>query len=334
MINKNTINYGNNSKLNQIVTANNQTNHVQSHQNNASNLDVVDVSEDETSITSMKGEVAASDLSDNEIQNKPHLKLSQRSRLKKPIIEQNPKRPTTPMDIRTQENQKAIAKSNDTGLRNSNMKFKNQQISNENIQQPTGRFNEWDPFNLSRQQQINPNERQKSPHNKSSKSLLQQQQQQQQLQQLQQQQQQQQQQSNFAHTFLNTDSSPRQSSGRSQLGSANNLNQKLPLTSQQQTNTGDMNSSSNLDLIISGQKLGGRKDLSPTNTPRDLTQIQQSQSSQQQQQQPISVHRPFTRRLQPLDKLNPNDSLIQGVQQNNEAQLFKQNEPQLLRPKK
>ena len=307
---RNTINYGNNAKSNNHLNSSNVLNAQNS-------LDVVDVSEDETSITSVKGEGFASDLSDTEIRNQPHLKLSQRSKPKKALSsDQNPKRPTTPMDIRMQENQKpAMRPQNESALMRG-MKMKNQQIGENNIQQPTGRFNEWDPYSVSRQQQqqqqLNQNERQKSPHSK-NRPLLQQQQQQQ-LQPS----------SNFAHTFLNTDSSPRQSSGRSQLGSATNTtNQKLIMSpQQQQQQINDMNSASNLDLVISGQKLGGRKDLSPTNTPRDLTQIQQTQQ--------IALHRPFTRRLQPLDKL-AQESLISAAQ-SNEAQLLRPSESQLLRP--
>ncbi len=131
-----------------------------SHQN----LDVVDMSEDDTSVTSVKGEGFASDLSDNESRSQPvHLKLSQRTKTRKPPTEQAHRRPTTPMDI----HQKARQNS-DTAYRTTNAKFKKNQGqgSNENVQQPTGRFNEWDPFNRSiGHGQANPLDRKKSPHN-------------------------------------------------------------------------------------------------------------------------------------------------------------------------
>lgn len=277
-----------------------QNNHNQS-------LDVVDMSEDETSITSVKGEGFASDLSDNETnkgQQPSHLKLSQRTRIKKPMVDQAHKRPTTPMDIHQKSRQP-----------NTNSKFKKNQSgqmgSNENIQQPTGRFNEWDPFNRSiGHGQANPFDRKKSPHNQNrSAQILQQQQQTQQQQQVQNNQQfantqqPQSNQSGFAHTFLSTDSSPRQSSGRSQLGSANKSH-----VAPQSAGLGDSNTtSSNLDLIVSGQRLGGnRKEMSPTNTPRDLNQLQQQQLPTGHHK-PIDLHRPFTRRLQPLDKLGAED---------------------------
>lgn len=277
-----------------------QQQQLNNHQNQ--NLDVVDMSEDETSITSVKGEGFASDLSDNETKQQPsHLKLSQRIKIKKTIVDQAHKRPTTPMDIHQKSRQP-----------NNNAKFKKNpsgQIgSNENIQQPTGRFNEWDPFNRSiGHGQANPLDRKKSPHNQNrSAQILQQQQQIQQQQQAQNNQQQPQiNQSGFAHTFLNTDSSPRQSSGRSQLGSANK-----PHTAAQPPGLGDSNTSSNLDLIVSGQRLGGnRKELSPTNTPRDLNPLQQQPTGHHK---PIDLHRPFTRRLQPLDKLEDLGSVQKG----------------------
>lgn len=86
-----------------------------------------------------------------------------------------------------------------------------------------------------------------------------------------------------------------------------------------------MNSSSNLDLIVSGQKLGGnRKELSPTNTPRDMNQIQPVQAK-------VDLHRPFTRRLQPLDKLGQEMLVPPPMQHHSE---HNNPQPQLLRPKK
>ena len=240
----------------------------------------------------------ASDLSDTEVRNQQHTNpFSQRNRVKK--LEQGPKRPTTPMDIRMfdQKTTKPIQPQNDTNSRG--MVIRNQQIGEQN--QVSTRFNEWDPF---KQQ----NERQKSPH----KSKQNQHQSQQQQQQQQQHQQQPQQTSTFAHTFLTTDSSPRQQSGRLQIGSANTTKHQ---TSQQQMSlNNDMNSSSNLDLMVSGQKLGSRKEASPTNTPRDIPNNNSS-----------SLQRPFTRRLQPLYK-NSLDPLA-NTTNNNET-------GPVLRPKK
>ena len=200
------------------------------------------------------------------------------------------------------------------------MSIKNQHIGEQH--QVSNRFNEWDPFSSSRQhqqqqqqlqqQQIN-SERQKSPQKTKQYP--------------QQPQLQQQQSSNFAHTFLSTDSSPRQTSGRSQLGSANN--QKLQISPQHNSNNvsgtnnsnqPDANQSSNLELVVSGQKLGGRKEVSPTGTPRDLLQFQQPQSL-----------RPFTRRLQPLDKIALE---LQIQQQQQQILANTSNEGQFLKPKK
>jgi hypothetical protein len=175
------------------------------------------------------------------------------------------------------------------------------------------RFNEWDPYALARQQQNMLDSRQKSPLKAKTGG----------------QQQSVQQQSNFAQTFLNTtDSSPRQSSGGNIQRNANNSNssqkqlqqmspQHQPAQAQNNlaslNNQIDLNSSANLDLIISGQKLG-RKDLSPTNqTPREANAGQQAQQSSQpiaqlQSQSIASQQRPYTRRLQPLDKMNGVDS--------------------------
>lgn len=251
-----------------------------------------------------------------------------------PPTSENPRRPTTPMDIRNLDQQQkrqtplTIANKNtdsDSLLNSSGgsvafrgMSIRNQQMGEQH--QVSNRFNEWDPFGLSRKQQQQQqqqleqqnlqNERQKSPQKTKP---------------------QQQQQSTFAHTFLNTDSSPRQSSGRSQLGSANN--QKLQHQISPQHNLGsanpnannnvnssqiDVNQSASLELVVSGQKLGGRKEMSPTNTPRDLSQFQPPQSL-----------RPFTRRLQPLEKIAL-ELQIQQQQQNilantiNDGQFLKQ----------
>lgn len=219
------------------------------------------------------------------------------------------------------QQQQQLNESNRGGL-------KYHQIGEQNV--PSTRFNEWDPYGISKQQHLQQqfllqqqqqqslSERQKSPHKSKNAAN-----------------------SNFAHTFLNTDSSPRQTSGRSQTGSANIQNAKLqqmsPQNQQQFNSSGnqnEMSSSSNLDLMVSGQKLGGRKDLSPTNTPRESVQQQSPQHSQQNS----ANHRPFTRRLQPLEKLNaeliansqPSQGSNQAVQinQNNQG-----NEGQFLRQK-
>ncbi len=257
----------------------------------------MDISEDETSITSVKGEGFASDLSDSEAPHnaslKPHqpphhLKLSQRAKFKPkagPSGDPSLKRPTTPMEIH-----QGGRKGPET-LRPAGSRYKKQMSrdtsSNElnnsaaNVPPPTGRFNEWDPYSKM--------ERKKSPSVRAA--LLAQQQGQPQSQQLQQQPQQAN--SGFAHTFLGTDSSPRQASGRSQLGSAN----KSQMSPQANSQLSDVNCASNLDLMVSGQRLGGgRKELSPTSTPRDMGVALVGGGKQ------VDLHRPFTRRLQPLEK--------------------------------
>jgi hypothetical protein len=208
------------------------------------------------------------------------------------MIDQQQQQQQQPQKSLKQQQQQQLNESNRGGL-------KYHQIGEQNV--PSTRFNEWDPYGISKQQHLQQqfllqqqqqqqslSERQKSPHKSKNAAN-----------------------SNFAHTFLNTDSSPRQTSGRSQTGSANVQNAKLQQISpqnQQQFSSGggggnqnEMSSSSNLDLMVSGQKLGGRKELSPTNTPRESAQQQSPQHSQQQNS---ANHRPFTRRLQPLEKLN------------------------------
>lgn len=211
---------------------------------NSNNLNVEDMSDEEYSITSVKGEGFASDLSDNEIKNQANPRIKN----KKIALEHNPKRPNTPMDIRLSEQ----AKNERDPVKN----IKHHHMSDPSITMT--RFNEWDPY-----RQKENLERQKSPLKSKH-------------------------QSNFAQTFLNvTDSSPRQFSGRVQTGTAN---QKAPQTTQFVNGNAiqETNSSTNLDLVISGQKLVARKE-SPTNTPRE-----------------ISAHpdkkRIYSRRLQPLDK--------------------------------
>lgn len=283
-------------------------------------LNVEDISGDEVSGTSVKGEGEASEISDSEITKTKyphHHYLSQRpARVKKNIsnTEQNPRRPTTPMDIRNLDQQKRqlAAKQQQQEQQNEGsgvrgMSIKNQQIGEQH--HVSNRFNEWDPYS-NRQ----PNERQKSPQKTKQYQ--------------QQPQQQQQQSSNFAHTFLSTDSSPRQASGRSQLGSANNQKLQMSLQHNNSNNNNtnmngsqlDVNQSSSLELVVSGQKLGGRKEVSPTNTPRDLSQFQQPQSL-----------RPFTRRLQPLDKIALE---LQIQQQQQQIVANTVNDGQFLKPKK
>jgi hypothetical protein len=254
---------------------------------------VEDVSGDEISITSVKGEGFASDLSDSEHvdRNGSHKQLN-RNKMKKTIInvvDANPKRPATPMEIRPQDQQQAALLQHQksryfsnhySNEQSKNTGFKYQQIGGGGGggEQTTNRFNEWDPFSAIKQVQIQ-GERQKSPL-KSKQS----------------QQQQQQQQSNFAYTFLNTESSPRQPSGRSQPTSASNLkNQQV--SPQHST---EMNSASNLDLIVSGQKMGTlRKELSPTNLHHDGPDGQNHQAQSA---------KPFIRRLQPIEKAKEDES--------------------------
>ena len=301
------------------------------------NLNVEDISGDELSITSVKGEGFASDLSDNEIKNQHQ---QQQNLVNKRAKQKNSlKRPTTPMDMRNAgdnhhpQQQKSAGKQN-SSYQNSLLQAQHQQqtpsgamssgpgalkyhqLGDQNV--TSTRFNEWDPYsdNRQRQQQLSQNERQKSPL-KSKQSMMPNQN------------------SNFTHTFLNTDSSPRQTSGRSQIGSAGVNNQKLQQISPQQQALGpggglntsgsnqiEMGSSSNLDLIVSGQKLG-RKDASPTNTtPRDANQ-QHQHSPQHINQQ--DRQKPFTRRLQPLDKQAvESNSTVTSATTTNENQFLKQ----------
>ncbi|CAF0704904.1 unnamed protein product [Brachionus calyciflorus] len=236
-------------------------------QNNNNNLNVEDLSDndDEYSITSVKGEGFASDLSDAEIKNQ----INPRIKSKKIAFEHNPKRPNTPMDIRLSEVKR-------DQIKNIKHPQNNNNNNNNNGESSVQRFNEWDPYKQRQEANL---ERQKSPLKSKH-------------------------QSNFAQTFLHvTDSSPRQSSGRTQSGSAgqktSNQSQFLIGTSNQETN-----SSSNLDLIISGQKLGSRKESSPTNTPREVSAQPENK-------------RIYSRRLQPLDK---NSDIIST----NEGQFIRQ----------
>lgn len=237
------------SSINSLNTADNRLTIVNGKNSltslNSNNLNVEDMSDDEEySITSVKGEGFASDLSDNEMKNQ----VNPRIKNKKIALEHNPKRPNTPMDIRLSEQ----TKSERDPVKN----IKHHHMSDPSITMT--RFNEWDPF-----KQKENLERQKSPLKSKH-------------------------QSNFAQTFLNvTDPSPRQFSGRVQTGSANQKGQQTTQFVNGNTNQ-ETNSSTNLDLVISGQKLGARKE-SPTNTPRE-----------------VSAHpdkkRIYSRRLQPLEK--------------------------------
>ena len=106
---------------------------------------------------------------------------------------------------------------------------------------------------------------------------------------------------NFAFTFVNQDASPRQTSGRAQLSNSSgaaagtNLNQV------------DSSSTSNLDLVVSGQKVGARKE-SPTNTPREIAE-QPARAIGSGGQHSNNANRPFTRRLKPLENMPANDAL-------------------------
>ncbi|RNA21186.1 ankyrin repeat domain-containing 55-like, partial [Brachionus plicatilis] len=222
---------------------------------NSNNLNVEDMSDEEYSITSVKGEGFASDLSDTEIKNQ----VNPRMKTKKIAFEHNPKRPSTPMDIRLSEQ----AKNERDPVKN----IKHHHMSDPAVTMT--RFNEWDPF-----RQKENLERQKSPLKSKH-------------------------QSNFAQTFLNvTDSSPRQFSGRVQVGSASQKAQQTTQFVNGSSTNQETNSSANLDLVISGQKLGSRKD-SPTSTPRE-----------------VSAHpdkkRIYSRRLQPLDKNSEMNSSNEG----------------------
>ncbi len=217
------------------------------------------------------------------------------------------KRPNTPMDFARQaelhqQQQQQSQQHSPQKTRQPTAGVKFQQIGDQPAQ--STRFNEWDPYASNRSQQ---NERQKSPQKQKnqatggggaisgggtqSSST--------------------QPNTNFAFTFLNQDSSPRQASGRGNLAggggggagtiAASNLNTLI-----------ESNSAANLDLVVSGQKVGApRRDTSPTNTPRE-SQQQGSNQQQQQQQQAVSgsgsAGRPFTRRLKPLDNA-PNETL-------------------------
>jgi hypothetical protein len=324
----------------------------------------VDVDEDDKSSisdTSIKGEGFASDISDNEInhnynnkkleyikhqkqqqqqQQKSNNILIQRDKMKKAVLnsDANLKRPSTPMDIRMaeplnqQQQQQQNIKTNQRPLVGSGV-VKHQLHSNRNhinelsSQNTTSsRFNEWEPYKNSNNNNNNTNnidQRQKSPQKSKYQTNS----------------------SNFAYTFSNTDSSPRQLSGRTVLTSATQNGPKQltsPQTTQQQQQQQqqlDLSSSSNLELVISGQKMIGErivssnkdrnKDsinnqaISPTNnnsstvivTPREINN---------------SSSRPFMRRLQPLDKTDPfitqnsNNNSVPS-QQTNEILFLKQN---------
>ena len=148
-----------------------------------------DISGDELSITSVKGEGFASDLSDNELKNQHHnqqqLLVNKRAKLKNTL-----KRPTTPMDVRNSgdghqnhqpsvQQQKSASKQNSSLLQTQHQQqinssgsagIKYHQLGDQNV--TSTRFNEWDPYSANRQQQLIQNERQKSPL-KSKQSLQQ-----------------------------------------------------------------------------------------------------------------------------------------------------------------
>lgn len=204
-----------------------------------------------------------------------------------------------------------------------------------NIQKGTTRFNEWDPFASSRQQQQQ-QERQKSP--------------------LKSKQQQGQAQSTFTHTFLMAqDASPRQASGRvnssathhqkyqppHHLATMTTFQQQLQQQQQQQQSqfllinplgvdgSNAATSTSNLDLMVSGQKLLGpspvRKE-SPTNmnTPRESMYHQYQQQQLQRQESSANQHRSYLRRLQPIDKNSSSDPAPSALNNSSEGQVFGQ----------
>ena len=114
--------------------------------------------------------------------------------------------------------------------------------------------------------------------------------------------------SNFGYSFMNTDSSPRQTSGRQAQGSGS-AGTKLTsnFQSQSSSNQIESTSTSNLDLMVSGQKVGARKD-SPTNTPRqeDINNLANNRLIQDQKGSATSANKPFTRRLKPLENMHTN----------------------------
>lgn len=305
-------------------------------------IDVEDVSGDDLSIASVKGEGCGSDLSDSETKH-PTNYTNQRTTTgagvgrsaKKAFsfgaADPNLKRPTTPMDFRGAAGNSTTAKMNNRPSESAIKSVRFQQFNNDMSvgTAMTSRFNEWPPADSRQQQQQS--DRQKSPL-KSKQSG---------------------QQSGFAHSFLGQDSSPRQASGRPNINSAT---QKYMTTFQQQyhhqqllqqqqqqqqsqfllvnplgnnafgsnqieANMSNNNSSSasNLDLIISGQKLGPRKE-SPTNTPRDSSAYHHQQ--QQRQSESSANSRSFTRRLQPIDKSANETANI--LNSSGEGQIFRQ----------
>jgi hypothetical protein len=305
------------------ISANNLNNNNSNNKNfNNNTINVEDVSEDEMSITSVKGEGFGSDLSDNDVKSHTNQFNTQRNRTKKSAIpiESSLKRPNTPMDFRggpaenSNSNHQTQAK-NSRSIESAIKNVRFQQFTNDIPMMGTTRFNEWDPYRHQQLQlQQQQNERQKSPQKSKP--------------------QQQQQQTNFTHSFLNQDSSPRQASGRMNVGSAT---QKLATSQQpsqfvlvnpagnnsnnQMESNNNNSSTSNFDLVISGQKLGPRKE-SPTNTPRDsYQQLQHQQQQSQKQESNSNQQRSYTRRLQPLDK-NANDANF--LNNSGDGQGFKQ----------
>lgn len=234
-----------------MVNNHHHFNNNKSHPMHQHQVDVEDLSGDEEqSLTSMKGEGFASDLSDNEERsrhNRVQQQLSRTKSNKKSASHADPttKRPQTPLDLRQDQ-----SKRQPTAAQQQN-------------QQPYTRFNEWDPYKGN-------SDRQKSPQkSKGSANLASQT-------------------NNFAYTFLGQDASPRQTSGRT----ANNSTGTLSAGNSMIEST----SATNLDLMVSGQRVGPPRRDSPTNnTPRtdDLPSGKQQTQSQSQ--------RPFTRRLKPLD---------------------------------
>ncbi len=236
----------------------------------------------------------------------------------------NVKRPNTPLDFR--------AANSGPQQRLSGVKFQQFGAGNDQQNPTTQRFNEWDP-NQSM------NSRQKSPQKQKNSLLSSATALQHQLQQ------QQQQNSNFAYTFMNTDSSPRQTSGRQAVGIQNSTKFQSQLSigsgggGATNLNQVDSNSNSNLDLMVSGQKVGAPRKESPTNTPRqeDGQQPQQqsnsylSRSEAQKLNSGNNLNRPFTRRLKPLDNLPNNGNLNES--NNNNSNLHSSGENQFIRQK-
>lgn len=245
-------------------------------------MNVEDVS-DECSITSTKGEGFASDFSDNELRNgsnkKKHkvsikqLKLFCRLIILKIIVLKVTNQDLTKRPSTPmdirQDQQNQQPTGPQTHVRNRQMSHNEKSIKFQHIGEQQVSYR-FNEWEPFGKQQQNEQSKQIQQSNERQKSPL-----------------------KSKHSAR--ESSPRQSSGRGQITSAS-INQDR------------MQNDGSLDLMVSGQKFG-RKDTSPTNTPREVAPL-----------------RPPTRRLQPIDR-NPdalaseNETAMSPKQTKNSAEI-------------